>query len=216
MRSSPRLPATEIPLSHALDAAPRLVVRQARDWTELLDLEAPNRYALLTEDGALAGMAAEYPGGAGAWIGRWWLRARRPFEMAVYGTEDRRLPALRFTRPWTWWLSELHVADADGRPLGTVRQRFTFFRRRLEIEAPDGRVLAGVEGPLLRPWTFVLKTPTGRELGRIEKRWSGGLTELFTNADTYLVTLPAGDPRLRRLALAAAVLVDFLWFEQDD
>ncbi|BDG06710.1 phospholipid scramblase family protein [Anaeromyxobacter oryzae] len=213
---SPPLPSAELPLAHVLDAAPRLVVRQARDWTELLDLEAPNRYALLTESGALAGMAAEYPGGAGAWIGRWWLRARRPFEIGVYGSEERRYPALRFRRPWTWWLSVLEVTDADGRPVGTVRQRFTWFRRRLDLEAPDGRVLARVVGPVWRPWTFLVEAPSGREVGRIEKRWSGAVTELLTNADTYRVTMPPGEPRLRRLVLGAAVLADFLWFEEHD
>jgi hypothetical protein len=50
-------------------------------------------------------------------------------------------------------------------------------------------------------------------VGRIEKKWSGAFTEIFTDADTFLVTLPQGDATLRALVLAAAVLVDFVWFE---
>jgi hypothetical protein len=41
-------------------------------------------------------------------------------------------------------------------------------------------------------------------------------SEVFTNADTFLVTLPQTDPVLRRLAVGAAVLVDFLFFEDRD
>ena len=53
-----------------------------------------------------------------------------------------------------------------------------------------------------------------REVGRIEKKWSGLLRESFTDADNFLVTLPDRDEALRTLVLAAAVLVDFLWFER--
>jgi uncharacterized protein YxjI len=212
MLRSPRLPTAEVPLAQALDARRRVIVRQARDWTELLDLKAPNRYALLTEDGALAGMAAEYPG---SFLLRWWLKARRPFEMGIYASEERRYPAIRLRRPWTWFLSRLEVLDADGRPLGVVRERLSLLRRRFDLEAPDGRVLARIVGPFWRPWTFVLRAATGeRELGRIEKRWSGVVSEVLTDADTFLVTLPEGDPDLRRLALAAAILVDFRFFEK--
>lgn len=217
MRPPSRMPTSEVPLARALDAAPRLVVRQARDWVELLDLERPSKYALLTEDGALAGMAVEDAGGVRALALRWFLRARRPFRLSFYGTEDRQRPVLKLHRPWTWWLSRVEVAGADGRPLGIVRERFSLLRRRLDVEAPDGRTLARIVGPVFRPWTFLMLAPgSDRELGRIEKRWSGVVSEMFTDADTFLVTLPASDEALRRLALAAAILVDFRFFEHRD
>jgi hypothetical protein len=204
------------PLDEVLDQAHRLVVRQARDWSELvIDIEAPSRFMLLTEDGRLAGFAEERDGGS-AFLGRWFLGARRPFEVGIFSPEDRR-PALVVRRPWTWFLSRADVEDGEGRPLGTVRERFTPFRRSFDVEAPDGRLLARIVGPFFRPWTFLIRSAAEtRELGRIEKRWSGVLTEALTDADTYLVTLPLGDPALRRLTLGAAVLIDYRFFEGRD
>jgi len=214
MPRAPALPTATVPLAQALDGAPRLVVRQARDWAELLAWESPNRYALLTEDGALAGWALERAGGGGAFLARWFLKANRPFEMGVFAAADTAREVLRLRRPFTFFFSRLEVADGAGRPLGVVRQRFSILRRRLDLEAPGGRLLGRLTGPLLHPWTFVLTAGEGeREVGRIEKRWSGGVSEVFTDADTFLVTLGGADPALRRLLVAAAVLVDFRWFE---
>jgi hypothetical protein len=41
-------------------------------------------------------------------------------------------------------------------------------------------------------------------------------SEAFTDADTFLVTLPSGDAALRRLLVGAAALIDFKFFEKDD
>jgi hypothetical protein len=211
------LPTTSAPLATALDSVPRLVVRQARDWAELLAWETPNRYALVTEEGALAGWALEQPGGAGAFLARWFLKANRPFEMGVFPAADTHRPSLTFRRPFTWLFARLEVVGEGGRPLGTIQQRFSILRKRLDVVAPGGRLLARIPGPLLHPWTFIATAgETDRELGRIEKKWSGAVGELFTDADTFLVTFGRADADLRRLLLAAAVLVDFRWFEDTE
>lgn len=211
------LPSTTVPLATALDQGARLVVRQARDWAELLAWESPNRYALLTEDGALAGWALEHAGGSGAFLARWFLKANRPFEMGIFAAGDTGREVLRLHRPFTWFFARLEVSDEAGRPLGAIQQRFSILRRRLDVEAPGGRLLARITGPLLHPWTFVLTAgESDREVGRIEKRWSGGVSELFTDADTFLVTFGRTEGVLRRLLLAAAVLVDFRWFEDTE
>jgi uncharacterized protein YxjI len=203
-------------LAGALAAAPRLVVRQRRELVEVFtSLESANRYAIFTEDGGLAGVARERRGTIGAFLSRWLLQSSRPFTIDV-DEADSQGSVLVLRRPWTWWLSRLEVSDADGRPLGIVRQRFTWLRRQLDLEAPGGRVLARLVGPVFRPWTFVVRAGlegADREIGLVQKRWSGLLREGFTDADTFLVTLPPSDATLRRLVLAAAILVDFKWFE---
>lgn len=211
-------PAQNVPLVGALDGEPRLFLRQRREWLELLtDFEKANRYAILTEGGALAGWALEKPGGFGRFIARSFLKAMRPFELMIFPAEGPTAPAeLSVRRPWTWFFAHLYVWDRDGRPLGRIRQRWAWIRRRLDVETADGRVVARIIGPLLHPWTFIAERgPEGsaREVGRIEKKWGGLLREGLTNADTFLVTFGESDPTLRRLLLAAAVLVDFRWFE---
>jgi hypothetical protein len=217
MPLGPRSLAPAAPLGAALATAPRVVVRQRRAFLEnLTGVEAVSRFTVHQPDGAFLAGFAEHAAGAGAFLARWFLKARRPFRMGLYTAERPRDPALLLDRPWTWWLSRLEVTAPDGRPLGRVRQRFSILRKRLDVEAPDGRCVARLVGPLLHPWTVIaFAGPEEREeeVARIEKRWSGLVTEAFTDADTFLVTLPRGDGPLRPLLLAAAVLVDFLWFE---
>jgi hypothetical protein len=228
MRPDPRLaPASAVPgvqpvpFATALAQAPRLVVRQSRNLLEVFTpIEQRNRYAVFTEDGAFVAGFAEHGEGAGAFFARWVLQSRRPFTMGLYPSEHPSQPLLLLDRPWRWWMSRLEVREAaTGRLLGAAQQRFSLFRKRIDLEGPDGRPLARLTGPLLRPWTVLVEQgpeSNPREVGRIEKKWSGFLKEAFTDADTFLVTLPARDASLRALLLAAAVLVDFLWFERRD
>ena len=207
------VPTARIPLADLIASARRVVVRQSRDWTELVAFEAANRYALLDESGALAGMALEHKG---SFLLRSFLKASRSFEMDVRDVAGGDRVLFRFHRPWRWFFSRLEVMDESGRALGAIQQRFAFLRRRFDVEGPDGRVLARITGPFWKPWTFLLQAPeTDRELGRIEKKWSGAASEIFTDADTFLVTLPQ-EPALRPLALGAAILVDFKFFEDKD
>lgn len=218
---APWPPTAAVPIARALDEEGRLLVRQRKDWLEVFTgFEQANRYALLTEGGALAGWALEKPGGIGRFLARSFLKNMRPFELMVFPAEGPGAPAeLSVRRPFTWYFARLQVWDRDGRPLGLVRQRWSWIRRRLDVETPDGRVVARILGPLLHPWTFIAhRGPEGaqREAGRVEKRWGGLLKEAFTDADTYLVTFGDPDRTFRRLLLAAALLIDARWFEGSD
>jgi catechol 2,3-dioxygenase-like lactoylglutathione lyase family enzyme len=214
-------PGQSVPLPQALDSERRLVLRQRRDLLAVFTgFEQANKYALQTEQGAVAGWALEKPGGIGRFLTRSFLKAMRPFELMLFPAEGPSArPELSLRRPWTWFFAEVSVWDRDGRPLGKVRQRWAWIRRRLDIEGPDGRLIARIVGPLLHPWTFIAERGpegAGREVGRIEKKWGGLLKEGFTDADTFVVTFGDPDPTFRRLLFAAAILVDFRWFEKSD
>jgi len=220
MRPADRLSAT-VPFETALAESRRLVVKQQRNVLEnFTGIEARGRYAVHTEQGAFTAGFSEHAEGAGSLAARWFLKANRPFTMSLYPAEHPDRPTLVLVRPWRWFFAHMEVREAaGGRVLGRIQQRWGWFRKRLDVEAPGGAVLARLTGPFFRPWTLLLETGPaggGREGGRIEKKWSGLLRETFTDADNFLVTLPPGDATLRRLVLAAAVLVDFLWFEHRD
>lgn len=219
--SVPWPPAGSVPLARALDEERRLFVRQRKEWLEVFTgFEQANKYALVTEGGALAGWALEKPGGFGRFLARSLLKNMRPFELMVFPAEGPSAPAeLSVRRPFTWYFARLYVWDRDGQPIGQVRQRWSWIRRRLDLETPDGRTVARIVGPLLHPWTFIAQRgPEGasREAGRVEKKWGGLLKEAFTDADTYLVTFGDPDRTFRRLFLAAALLIDSRWFEGSD
>lgn len=218
---NPQELAPPVPFAAALAQAPRLVVKQKRNVLETFTgVEARGRFAVYTEQGGFTAGFAEHGEGAGAFLARWFLKASRPFTMGLYPAEHPNQPLLTLHRPWRWLFAELEVREAaTGRALGRIRQRFSLLRKRLDVEGPDGRPLARLTGPILKPWTVLVEVgpeSSPREVGRIEKKWGGFLKEAFTDADTFLVTLPAQDAQLRQLVLAAAVLVDFLWFEHHD
>ena len=57
------------------------------------------------------------------------------------------------------------------------------------------------------------RRPT-QEVGLIQKKWSGLLKELFTDADNFWVDFEAvADPQLRALLFSATVLIDIVHFE---
>jgi hypothetical protein len=220
MRPADQL-APAVPFAASLAQAPRLVVRQKRSMMEVFtDFEARGRYAVFTEQGGFTAGFAEHGEGAGAFLARWLLKSSRPFTMGLYPSEHPSQPLLVLRRPWRWFFAHLEVQEAaTGRVVGRIEQRFSLLRKRLDVEGPDGRPLMRLTGPLLKPWTVIAEVgpeSSPREIGRIEKKWGGFLKEAFTDADTFLVTLPPADPTQRQLLLAAAVLVDVLWFEHRD
>jgi uncharacterized protein YxjI len=202
----------------AIDVERRLVLQQRYAPLEIATgIEQPNRYDLFTETGARVGQAAEISVGAEGFLTRWFFGSRRPFRMEIaLGDATAPREVVRAERPWKWFLDRIDIAGGDGRPIGSVRQRLSFLRRRFDLLSPGGALRARIVGPVFHPWTFIVETGpagAGREVGRIEKRWGGLATEAFTDADTFALSLPQGDPALRRLVLAAAILVDFAYFE---
>lgn len=197
----------------AVVAVESLVVRQQVETTEVFtSLEVRNRYAIESPDGRMLLFAAETGEGVGAFFGRNLLGNHRPFHMVLQDAGG--YSAMELRRPWRWMFSRLDVLAGDGRPLGSIQQRFALFAKRFSVLDPSGAELATLHGPMFRPWTFRVLV-RDQQVGQITKQWSGLLKEAFTKADTFGVQFgPAMDPQLRALALAATFLIDFLYFER--
>jgi hypothetical protein len=205
---SPSLALALEPLFRAEHIEVRQVRERLEAWT---GWETRNRYDVRAPGGAVFLEAEEE--------GEGWLhglsRNFNPFRrigiewMTLGGSR-----ALRLERPWTFWLTRADVFGWDGAKLGTLEQRFTLLRRALVVRGAGGGVLAEIEGPFFRPWTFLVRRD-GAEVGSIVKRWGGALREMFTDADNFALRFsPALDcPTTRQLLVAAAILIDLTWFE---
>ncbi len=205
-------PAVQVALEPLLQGSRFRVVQQRQIAEAVVDVEFRNHYDVLDEGNRLFLDATETGEGVGAFFLRQFFRSGRPF------TIDLRSPsgviALQVKRPFTFILSRAEVIGWDGEVLGSIQQRWRFFSRRLDLLSPQGRVLAHLHGPVFKPWTFQLMQGE-REMGKIVKQWAGLFTEAITNADDFHVELAHGmDARLRQLVLAAAFLIDFVWFER--
>ncbi|PTL78198.1 phospholipid scramblase-related protein [Vitiosangium sp. GDMCC 1.1324] len=192
---------------------PGLRVHQMREWAEILvGWETRNRY----EASDLEGRFLLYIGETGEGWGQALLRNLWPFRrvelefMTKGGTR-----ALSLEQPWTFFFTYVEVKAWDGRLMGTLQQRFGLLRRTFDICSPGGAVMATLEGPLWKPWTFHVKQ-RGEEVATIRKKWSGLGTEMFSDSDNFGVEFHPSltDARLRQLVLAATLMVDLCYFEE--
>lgn len=200
-----------------LDVARQLTIVQKKEWGEILSgFEGANRYKVLDEQGNEIYAAVET---GGSMLLRWLLRALRPFTIEVRTPDGT--PLLRVSRPFRFYFHEASIEDASGRPLGTIRREFAVLTRRYAIHDATGQQRLELHGPLLRPWTFLIRAASASGAaplvpgeGKIAKRWSGLLKEAFTDSDHFGIEFPEGlDGAHKALLLGVVFLIDFAHFE---
>jgi uncharacterized protein YxjI len=193
----------------------RLSVRQRKRWLEILtSFDARNTYAVYDDAGNPVLNVQEQGKGFGNFLKRVFLGSIRPFTAHV---EDLRTQqqVLTLRRPFRFYFHRLEIHDADGKLVGAIRRRWTWFRRKYTVEGADGQEIATLFGPILRPWTFQIQVGDNPEVGLIQKKWSGLAKELFTEADNFWIEMQqVTDPALRAVLFAATVLIDVVHFER--
>lgn len=189
-----------------------LFVVQKKELAELLGFESRNKYAIEAAGAPLAYAAEQGRDFLGV-LARWFLGHWRRFEIHVF--DPQRALWFRAVHPFRFFFQRLEVIMADGRPVGAIQQRFALFSKRFDVTSGDGTVLLTVKSPIWRPWTFTFQNSrTAAEAAMVQKKWSGTLTEVFTDADRFKVTLkPELSIDERVLVLAASLFVDLVYFE---
>lgn len=207
--------SSETSLVPSLARHQELIITQRTELAEVaLGIETRNKYAICTDLGQPVAYAAEQGKGALDFLVRLVLKHWRTYEIHLF-TADRKLVA-RAKHPFRWlWFNEcLQVRDARGNPLGSIQRRFSIFSKRFDVLGPNGDLLMSVDSGLFRIWTFEFKQGIANK-AIVEKRWSGVLKEVFTDADNFrlrFISSELGDG-VRWLLIAAAIFVDLQWFE---
>lgn len=196
---------------------PRLFMEQhARHWWEILTgVEQANEYTLSDTNGRPVAFVSEIDTSFLRLLARLFLGARRPVDVIVANL--RKDVVLQFSRKFTFFFSEIRVVTGRGEALGMIQRRFSVLYRHYDLIDPRGRVFASVRSPIWRLWTFPILDAAGRERGVITKKWSNLLQEYFTDADNFVIDF-GGDgwsAAERALILAAAILIDFDFFENN-
>jgi len=188
-----------------------IIVVQRKELIELFGFESRNKYSI-EANGVPFAFAAEQGKSGIDLLARYFLGHWRTFEIHFF--DAARNLVLRAVHPFRFFFQRLEVFGADGRAIGALQQRFALFSKRFDVLDASGAVRLSVSSPLWRPWTFAFER-NGGEVARIEKKWSGILSEAFTDADRFRILLPRPDVYLdeRLLILAAAVFVDLQYFE---
>jgi uncharacterized protein YxjI len=192
----------------------RLSVRQRKRWWEiLLSFEMKNTYDVFDQAQQPVLRVREEGAGFVSFLKRVFLGPMRPFQATVADPGTGQA-VLTLDRPFRFIFHRLEVSAANGQRLGAIQRRWSWLRRIYVIENAEGRVVADLFGPILRPWTFELRV-NEQVLGTIAKRWSGLMKEMFTDADNFGVDIArVPDAQLRVLAFAATVLIDVVHFER--
>lgn len=190
-----------------------LMVEQRRELTELLGIETRNKYAVLGEDGKELGFCAEQQKGMLGILLRQLVGHWRTFDIFIFDRERKQV--LTAHHPMRWIFQRLEITTADGRFLGAIQQRFAILTKRFDVEDGSGTVRMTVSSPLTHLWTFPFERD-GRTVAVVSKKWSGILTEAFTDKDKFRVEYQ--DPTLtldeRLLILAASLFIDLQYFER--
>jgi len=196
-----------VPLS-----SPELFVRQKRELAEFFGFETRNKYAISTPDRQEVLYAAEQRSGILGMLALYFLGHWRSFDIAFFDTA--RQEAFRAHHPFRFFFQRLEVA-AGGRPVGALQQRWAWLTKRFDVLDADGNVLFEMRSGFFKVWTFpFFRGET--QVAVIEKKWSGVLTEMFTDKDNFRVAFmdPSITAEQRMLILAAAVFVDLQYFER--
>lgn len=193
----------------------RLTVRQRKRWLELLfSFEMKNAYDVF--DAGMPVFRVEEQGrGFGSFMKRMCFGPMRWFTASVEDLAAQQ-PLMSIHRPFRFFFHEIVVEGANGERIGTVTREWSWIRRIYTVRDAQGQAVATLFGPILRPWTFEIRLAGSEQSsGLIQKRWSGMLKEVFTDADNFGIDLAdIPDPALRALLFAATVLIDVVHFER--
>jgi uncharacterized protein YxjI len=192
----------------------KLLIQQQTSMKEALmesfDLEKENNYIVRDGIGRQMYLASEEE--EHGFFFKSFLNASRPFTISVLPSNSRH--GIRVTRPFRFYFHEASVALLDGKPIGSVKKRFSFVRRIYTVYDNKGNEKFQLFGPVFKPWTFNIMMGQ-RKVGVIKKNWSGLAREALTEADNFTLEFPQKlHPGYKLLLLGVVFLIDFVHFER--
>lgn len=189
----------------------KIIVRQRHELGELIGIETRNKYEILDQNQNALGFAAEQQKGVLGILLRQFLGHWRSFNIFIFN--NLKQIEIKAYHPFRFYFERLEITDNNNRPLGAIQRKFSIFSKRFDVEDNRSKVIMSVNSPIWRIWTFVFKRKD-KELATIRKKWSGILSETFTDKDNFLVEYNSSlNEDERKLVLAAALFVDIRYFE---
>jgi len=180
----------------------------------LLGYETRNKYRIFDEDMKPIAFAAEASKGLGAAIMRGIFKHWRSFEIKIFSESRELMYLAKF--PFRWFFKTLYLENTSGKLLGHLQQRFAILYKKFDLYDGNGIIIAHIKSPLFKMWTFDFQI-NQRKIGTIQKKWSGGLMEIFTDKDNFIVSYaqPDLDPNTKALMMATCLMIDIVYFENN-
>lgn len=191
----------------------KLTVRQTRRWRER-EFTRQNYFAY-DQDQRKVLRVEEQTRGFRRWVERLVFKAERPYELMVVDA-DSEAPLLRLVRPSRTVLHRVEVSTPSREPLGAVQRRWSWKRRLYLLEDVAGDVLAELHGGFFVDSDLIEVKLGGEVRATIRRQSKGLLHELVHDNANDIFDLDLAQletPRLKVLALAAALLIDAVHFQ---
>lgn len=206
-------------LQDTLFSSPGLFLQQRQELLEAFtSFETANTYDIMSDQGYHVGHVVERDeGGFMSALWRSVLKSHRGFVADVIEPNGR--PVLHLSRDAFFFFSDLHVTSAEGHRLGSIQRRFGFMYKKFDLRDETGQIFARVQSPPWRLWKFpVIDARSGQQVAEINKKWSGALREMFTDADSFWIDFgqQPWTPSQRAVLFATAVSIDFDFFEDNE
>lgn len=114
-------------------------------------------------------------------------------------------------RGWTFWMSKITINDSNDVVLGTIKQKFKFFKPTFIIEDAAGVLIAKITGDW-KAWDFKIADANENSVGTINKKWGGIMKEAFTRADKYYAAInPEHAENTNKVVIVAcAITIDMV------
>ena len=194
-----------------LNQFPKLFVKQKFEGFELLGYETRNKYTILDEQGEQVAFAAEQQKGFLGFLMRQFLGHWRVFDIKFFTPQKEEF--LNAHHPFRFFFQRLEIIHQD-QMIGALQQRFGLFSKKFDLQDKNGNIILEMRSGFFKFWTFPF-FKNGVEVAKIQKKWSGGLTELFTDKDNFLVDFGTSNlpNETKLLILASSIFVDLQYFE---
>ena len=191
----------------------QLFVRQRYEIGEWIGFETRNKYEIADIEGKPVAFAAEQQKGIFGFLLRQVFGHWRSFEIHFFSPDRNKV--MTANHPFRFYFQRLEVCQPDGQLIGIVQKRFSILTKRFDVQTAEGQVLFEVASPIWRIWNFPFLY-MGNEIATVTKKWSGLLTEIFTDKDNFLIEFKSEQLKLseRKLILAAALFIDLQYFER--
>lgn len=192
----------------------QIYIRQRKELAELFGFETRNKYEIDDENGKPLAFAAEKSTGLFGAIARIYFGHWRKFSIHLFDTNKNLI--LEAKHPFRFFFQRLEVYQADGVYIGALQQKFSIFSKKFILEDNSGKELLFVNSPFWKIWTFIFKDDRGVEVSRVEKKWSGGLKEIFTDADNFRLKFTENrlSQNIQNILLASCLFIDLQYFEK--
>jgi uncharacterized protein YxjI len=140
-----------------------------------------------------------------------------PTQVFVYegaSAEDQSRLLFTIKRGVSLFQSKVQICGKHGQVVGALVSKLFSIGGAFRVYDASGKEYAMVQGNW-KGWTFKITDTSGAEIGTISKKWGGIGKELFTSADSYMISL-RDEPNAGSaiLLLAAGLAVDTIYKEK--